>query len=1610
MRKVKNMVKKLSFPLIALVAGMSLANTTSVPKPANLVDLTDDSASRVTTTSTGVWLKGPGTAFHNKGTANKDANYRVIKNSTTLNFIYTFDEATKVNAYAFCTFDNGMPKRAPLKWNIYGSNTYDPAVNAEPDGTWTLIDSRDDETDWGNSEYRYFTCGNNTAYGSYKVDILSPQSGHDNYLQFNFMELFYDSTILTPHFGDCSLTSVSDGEYTLSGSISENDATNVSLVLTPNDGGAAKTIVLGAPAQDGTFGATIDASSEGLSETVMYSAKLIAENDSGTSEKELGKCFFGPAPRPTSYAKKIEFAVSEPIAETLGEDSLADFPVLVRLSSETIQNFDPTEFRVSGRDLFFTDEDGDALSFELDTFNASGETLVWVKIPSLSADSKFFCYYGGPENFMNDPTDVWTGYLGVWHFNASGDAAPNATANGGLDASAASAASALSGADTPFGSTAVAAGAGFSVADYEPAYSVGNRFSVSGWFKLPTFEGTSGKYATWVSKKVGLSWNAGTGWYLQMNQSKTKCGLVESSGTETMYSSLPDATTNWNYFNYVNDGKSEKVYFNGSTTPGISRSSGTINASSTVFQMLAANQQGDEFRISKSAWTALRTSLECQTMSYVAFLSNTGATVMDATAPVIAVPTVSRTADGYLISADISENEPVSGSVKCVIGETEYEMDGTGTGTYSVTVTDLSTGTYSCLVQAESANGNTIQRKCPTVFYVGDISIEFGQDAREEGFVAGWFTISRGDANMDLEINFEVDSASTAVAGQTYETLVSPVVIPDGETSVRIVVTPKIDPSTQSDATVKVNLADGMYGIDGTKASAQLTVVNLVSRDGWNTWVAVADGKASDDGNWSLGHAPTATEKVLFDGRFSNAKCEWDTDATHVVSAWKQENGYTSAVEFDTEFPDFADATFPLFTISGDCEILSGKWTHRGNYNNYGAATESNTAKLSEKRWCLNVQVGGDLTVAGGASIDATGKGFGHPGNQSSPCYGGYVFDNNNSCAPYGSITEPFDPGMGCRSQGDQNKQRSSTGGGAVKIVAEGTVAIDGSVLAVGTVDLNVPRSGGTGGSIWIVADRISGSGTIDASGCPPGYMTSDQGVALGSGGRIALYTASALEFARENVFCSGSGYSTTSGGSKTKIGSCGTIFIKDQSMANGVLFLRQPVALATSLSAKAAVPLMDETTTLDGIELSGRVALAVESGKTLNLPNGFASVVSDATGIGVNGISGQGGTINAGSGDQTISGWMFEPVSNFTFTANVTLSDAGGIGIIRRNICGTGDAAIPPRSVAFTVNGDLSVDTTSAVDVGNVVGYSNYGSGTQGGWYGGWTTYYNKNGNQTGARELTYGSVFNPQDFGSSPGRAFLAGGAVDMTVRGTLELDGKVNASAPVSDSTYDGSAPSSGGSIKITAGSITGGGAIKATGGAGRYSYAGGGAGGRIAIKLTGPNETVPETIDVNAQGSYGYAFNAAATKLGSAGTIYVETAANVEKGGTVTISNWRDRAIAAFTSATVIPTTPIAAYANGDPAESFKKTSLVVTNNAIAEVSAEYIKINGLEVSAGSGIELMGGTLAVNTAKLGDAKLQPGTYFAGDAALGDFVTDSAGGGTLMVRGTGLSLIVR
>lgn len=105
-----------------------------------------------------------------------------------------------------------------------------------------------------------------------------------------------------------------------------------------------------------------------------------------------------------------------------GIETLTNVPVLVRLS-ESIEGFRYADFAdANGSDLIFTDESGiEVYPHEIDEWHVGGESLVWVKLPTMTNGTRFKAAYGNSQlitlNSQLSSHDVWSGYAGVWHMN-----------------------------------------------------------------------------------------------------------------------------------------------------------------------------------------------------------------------------------------------------------------------------------------------------------------------------------------------------------------------------------------------------------------------------------------------------------------------------------------------------------------------------------------------------------------------------------------------------------------------------------------------------------------------------------------------------------------------------------------------------------------------------------------------------------------------------------------------------------------------------------------------------------------------------------------------------------------------------------------------------------------------------------------------------------------------------------------------------------------------------------------------------------------------------------------------------------------------------------------
>ncbi|NLB56181.1 MAG: DUF2341 domain-containing protein [Lentisphaerae bacterium] len=109
-------------------------------------------------------------------------------------------------------------------------------------------------------------------------------------------------------------------------------------------------------------------------------------------------------------------------------ETLIDFPALIVLEeTDAGAGFKYSDFlSPPDGDLRFVADDSETqLEFEVETWDTSGKSYVWVKVPELTKDTKIYALWGKAgvvlPSFTTDGS-VWDeNYLGVWHMNNATD-------------------------------------------------------------------------------------------------------------------------------------------------------------------------------------------------------------------------------------------------------------------------------------------------------------------------------------------------------------------------------------------------------------------------------------------------------------------------------------------------------------------------------------------------------------------------------------------------------------------------------------------------------------------------------------------------------------------------------------------------------------------------------------------------------------------------------------------------------------------------------------------------------------------------------------------------------------------------------------------------------------------------------------------------------------------------------------------------------------------------------------------------------------------------------------------------------------------------------------
>ena len=267
----------------------------------------------------------------------------------------------------------------------------------------------------------------------------------------------------------------------------------------------------------------------------------------------------------------VSAALAEPYQARLtvqGYDGaeLENFPVLVRLSSQTIKGFDGTECEADGSDLRFVNDAGDVYPHEIDTWNRDGESLVWVKLPQLAKGESFFVQWGGGTVESSNASGTWNdSYAGVWHMGEADGVCRNSTRHGSAyDATPKGATSEsvlYAGSDAPVGgarTTAKTSLTYLSVPSTDDFHHDGV-FTISGWVRCEA----GSRYFRLFSRKTAYT---GTGWEAESNSgSMTTFWARGNASSPQVPFELPSPglLKNWVHLAFVYDATTLSVYGNG---------------------------------------------------------------------------------------------------------------------------------------------------------------------------------------------------------------------------------------------------------------------------------------------------------------------------------------------------------------------------------------------------------------------------------------------------------------------------------------------------------------------------------------------------------------------------------------------------------------------------------------------------------------------------------------------------------------------------------------------------------------------------------------------------------------------------------------------------------------------------------------------------------------------------------------------------------------------------------------------------------------------------------------------------------------------------------------
>lgn len=280
------------------------------------------------------------------------------------------------------------------------------------------------------------------------------------------------------------------------------------------------------------------------------------------------------------YAMKFTVTVADGVGDKTAENAV----IPIRLSESAINGFRYSDFsEADGTDLYIVDGSDTRLDYEIDMWKPSGETTVWVKVPTIAAGTVLTVYYKGVKNTDNIPNNVWSLFLGVWHFNETSVSGTSANAY------EATGKTALTGYDTPkttsvnglFGLARSPRSSNYNNLGvggvFLPAMALNGKFAISGWFNIANCG-----YPTFFSTKETFA-DSGFHYYIRSTWSTGNLELLgdeRSDGCNSASTGNKVVLNSWNRYCIVHDdetaGANFWLYVDGEKTGQGNKGHGTV--------------------------------------------------------------------------------------------------------------------------------------------------------------------------------------------------------------------------------------------------------------------------------------------------------------------------------------------------------------------------------------------------------------------------------------------------------------------------------------------------------------------------------------------------------------------------------------------------------------------------------------------------------------------------------------------------------------------------------------------------------------------------------------------------------------------------------------------------------------------------------------------------------------------------------------------------------------------------------------------------------------------------------------------------------------------------